>query len=157
MMKKREQYEDVLRKGHILDIYVQVLEQNVKTVCEASFADRNPYFRSKRAKQNLQALVDTLQQCQDAIVLYMAALANVQLCSKQEQYAYYMIYQFLFDFHDDIKKQEWMHLLLIRDASCRKMFEIFIAYTQAFIKKRETAIEMMIKKMVHNIGNKTEY
>lgn len=140
-MEKTEEYADVLCKGAVLRIYVQTLKQNLNAVCEAEIIHRIPYFRTKKAKQNLQALIDSLQHCQDAIFLYLAALAKTQLCVKQEQTAYFMIYRFLFDFHDEILKQEWLHLLLIKDDSSMKTVERFITYTEEFVKRQERFIK----------------
>lgn len=145
-MEDIKSYQEVLNKGRVLKVYIQELKQNVETVCQASFIHRNPYIRTRRAKQHIQALFDAIQHCQDSIFLYIAELAKLEVCQKQEINAYFFIYRFLFDFQDDIKKQEWLHLLMIRNVTCMEKFKTFISYSMSFIQQQEDTIASVYKQ-----------
>lgn len=145
-MDERKRYEDALSKGALLKIYIQALKQNIKILTQASLFHRNPYFRSRLAKQHMQAVLDAIQHCQDTIFLYMASLAKLQLCSKCEIHAYFFVYQFLFNFQDDIKKQECMHMLFIRNSLLLEEFDTFMIYTKEFISMQEAKIKELSKE-----------
>lgn len=130
-----KEYEHALRLKHELYIYVLQLKQSVEQCQHASLLHRNPYVRSHQAKENLKAIEENVQSCVDTILNYVAVLAKYHLCERTQLNAYFFIYQFLFDFHDGIKKQELEHRILIRDVEITSRFHRFFVYTLDFIER----------------------
>lgn len=124
--------------GRELLIYIQALQNNMKQVQQAGLYDRNPYFRSRRAKANISAVLDAMGQCRRTLLMYSAALARQGICKPQELQAFFDVYAFLFRYHDDVERQQLGHCLLTRDAETTTNVYRFIEKTKHFVRLQET-------------------
>lgn len=121
--------------ANLLSIYVIQLRQNLERVQQASLKDRNPYWHTKTAKENIKALEDSVAQCITAILHYTAALAKYQQKDAMELKAYFLTYHFLFQFQDDIKKHEIIHHILIKDSIVTANFYRFFDQTMTLVQQ----------------------
>lgn len=129
-----KEYERAVSLKEELHIYVLQLKQSVEQCQHASLLNRNPYVRSHQAKENLKAIEDNVHSCVDTILNYVAVLAKYHICDRTQLNEFFFIYQFLFDFHDGIKKQELEHRLFIRDVEITSRFHRFFDYTLDFLQ-----------------------
>ena len=120
----------------------------------APFWDRNPYIRSNQAKKHLQALNQSVEQCVDALLSYTALLSTSGLCAKKELHAYFFMYDFLFQFHDDIIRQEYAHRLLTRDVELTSRFHEFFGYSEQFIANQEKKYKILANDETEMLYNK---
>lgn len=124
-------------EGAKLSLYVKTMKQQLEVLQHAPLWDRNPYIRSTQAKKNLKALKESVEQCVDVLLSYTALLSANQICDKKELHAYFFVYDFLFQFHDDIMRQEYAHRLLLRDVELTSRFYEFFRYSEQFIVQQE--------------------
>lgn len=119
------------------ELQASVLEVKHSLVaCQhASLLDRNPYLRTSKAKKNVTQLEQSIHRCLDALLQFSAVLAKYELCERQKMHSYFFTYQFLFDFHDGIKKQELIHQILIKNIELTSHFYTFFDATWKMIGK----------------------
>lgn len=127
--------------GDELAIYVLQMRQNLEAVQHASLWDRNPYWRSKRAKDHLKTLENSVDQCVTTILHYTAALAKQHIASSMELKGYFFMYDFLFRFHDGIIRQELEHCILTKDIEITAKFYQFFEQSDAFIRLQKQKID----------------
>lgn len=111
----KERGKTLVKELHILCDYVRICG-------EGNFLARNPYWHSKKTKQCLAAIYASIDRSIEYILLFTAAYAKLEQTSIQLQ-AYYETYHFLFDFHDEIRKFEYEHLILLRDKDTLAKFQ----------------------------------
>lgn len=141
-------------EGAKLKLYVNDLKKQLEQLQHAPFWDRNPYIRSNQAKKHLQALNQSVEQCVDALLSYTALLSTSGLCAKKELHAYFFMYDFLFQFHDDIIRQEYAHRLLTRDVELTSRFHEFFRYSEQFIANQEKKYKILANDETEMLYNK---
>lgn len=134
---QNDEWKETISFGNLLSIYVIQLRQNLERVQQANLKDRNPYWHTKTAKDNIKALEDSVAQCITAILHYTAVLAKYKQRDAMELKAYFLSYNFLFQFQDDIKKHEIIHHIFIKDAIVTANFYRFFDQTMIFVQKQE--------------------
>lgn len=113
---------DLRTRAVILVKELHILWDYVCICGEGNVLSRNPYWHSKKTKQCLAAIYASIDRSIEAILLFTAAYVKLKNSEIRLQ-AYYETYQFLFDFHDDIKKYEYEHRILIRDQDMLAKFK----------------------------------
>ena len=141
-------------EGAKLKLYVNDLKKQLEQLQHAPFWDRNPYIRSNQAKKHLQALNQSVEQCVDALLSYTALLSTSGLCAKKELHAYFFMYDFLFQFHDDIIRQEYAHRLLTRDVELTSRFYEFFRYSEQFIANQAKKYKILANDETEMLYNK---
>ena len=90
----------------------------------------------------------------DALLSYTALLSTSGLCAKKELHAYFFMYDFLFQFHDDIIRQEYAHRLLTRDVELTSRFYEFFRYSEQFIANQEKKYKILANDETEMLYNK---
>ena len=99
-------------------------------------------------------LNQSVEQCVDALLSYTALLSTSGLCAKKELHAYFFMYDFLFQFHDDIIRQEYAHRLLTRDVELTSRFHEFFRYSEQFIANQEKKYKILANDETEMLYNK---
>lgn len=124
---------NILLRGSSLSVLTKALEQTIMHLIQEPWYRRNPYIHSSKVKCLIEEMDDLIEQIIHTILDYSALLGKACICEDKELHAYYYVYQFLFSFQDEIRRQENIHLLLIRNASLIEQFEHFFNYTKRFV------------------------
>ena len=130
---KQEECRKIVLEGAKLELLIHQLEDVVHAITQASWVKRNPYIHSRMITKKLKEFDCQLEACIEQIVKYTGLVASKGISKEKELLAYYYVYEFLFSFHDEIRRQENIHLLLIRNASILAQFERFFEYSKRFI------------------------
>ena len=129
-----EQVEKTLiLKGSTLKVYAHALHETYLRIVDEPWYKRNPYLRSASMKRRIEEMDDLIMQLISILLDYSALLSKSKVCKEKELGAYYYVYQFLFSYQDELKRQENIHLLLIKSASLMEQFEHFFDYTNRFV------------------------
>lgn len=130
--------EEANRCAHMLHLYLVELNANVKRLQELGILQRNPFFRSTKAKQLLRDVEENMQHCLDATLVFMAHLTRCQLCDEAAIKGYRGACQILFDFQDTILRQEIEHQLLLKDTSVLQRLHRYVVVSEHML--------LMVKK-----------
>lgn len=105
------------------------MKEALRSLQEASFLDRNPYWHTKAAKQHIKELEESAQELQEQVLLYSALLVKTGYMEQRHLCSYAVLYEVLFLFQEDVKKHELEHLLLIRDEKMTQRLQQFLDYS----------------------------
>lgn len=126
--------ETAKRQAQLLHIYVLELKTCLKRIDDLHMLQRNPYLRTRAAKQALNDVCDSMQHCLDAVLVFMASVSRLQLCDAAAIRGYHGACQILFDFQDDIMRQEILHQLLLKEKTVRQRLEQFMTVSEHLLQ-----------------------
>ncbi|MCB7430100.1 hypothetical protein LI224_17420, partial [Erysipelatoclostridium ramosum] len=86
----------------------------LKKVEELPVFQRNPYLRTRAARLALQNVSGSMQHCLDAQLVFLASVSRLQLCDEAALKGGHGASQILYDFQDEVLRQEILHQLLLR-------------------------------------------
>lgn len=118
LIKSRAFYAAVLR-----------MKEALRTLQEASFLDRNPYWHTRTAKRHIKELEDSAQHLLEEILIYGALLVKEGYMQQRQLRSYALLYEVLFLFQEDVKKHELEHLLLIKEEKATRRLKQFLDYS----------------------------
>ena len=110
--------ETAKRQAQLLHLYLLELKNTLKKVDALNVLQRNPYIRSKAAKLVFLASVSRLQLSDEA------GLKGVRGAS-----------QILFDFQDEILRQEILHQLLLKEETLQHRLQQFMTVNEHLLHK----------------------
>lgn len=102
--------ETAKRQAQLLHLYLLELKNTLKKVDALNVLQRNPYIRSKAAKLVLQEVSESMQHCLDAQLVFLASVSRLQLSDEAGLKGVRGASQILFDFQDEILRQEILHV-----------------------------------------------
>lgn len=125
-MNKQECATQVQKDMYVLHLCVQACTQG-------NALQRNPYVRSPRTKKNLQALHEAIAKVTQDILILEGQLAKEHIRNKMIG-SYYRTYSFLFEFNDGIRREEYDHLILLRDQAVLGKFTRLRYHTDSLLQ-----------------------
>lgn len=122
-----------LSYAHRMEVYLLELRQNLTQLQAASFLHRNPYLHSYKARQHIKAFTESMQHCLDTWLLFSGAICKEQSLDEKTLQGYHALCQILFEYQDGVRKQEIIHLLLLRDSETTQRLLRFVTGMQQLI------------------------
>ena len=110
--------ETAKRQAQLLHLYLLELKNTLKKMDALNVLQRNPYIRSKAAKLVLQEVSESMQLSDEA------GLKGVRGAS-----------QILFDFQDEILRQEILHQLLLKEETLQHRLQQFMTVNEHLLHK----------------------
>ena len=135
--------ETAKRQAQLLQLYILELKGCLKKVEELpvlqrnalNVLQRNPYIRSKAAKLVLQEVSESMQHCLDAQLVFLASMSRLQLCDEAALKGVHGASQILYDFQDEILRQEILHQLLLRERTVQNRLLQFMTVSERLLSK----------------------
>ena len=127
--------ETAKRQAQLLHLYLLELKNTLKKVDALNVLQRNPYIRSKAAKLVLQEVSESMQHCLDAQLVFLASMSRLQLCDEAALKGVHGASQILYDFQDEILRQEILHQLLLRERTVQNRLLQFMTVSERLLSK----------------------
>ena len=123
--------ETAKRQAQLLHLYLLEL----KNMDALNVLQRNPYIRSKAAKLVLQEVSESMQHCLDAQLVFLASVSRLQLSDEAGLKGVRGASQILFDFQDEILRQEILHQLLLKEETLQHRLQQFMTVNEHLLHK----------------------
>lgn len=127
--------ETAKRQAQLLQLYILELKGCLKKVEELPVLQRNPYLRTRAARLALQDVSDSMQHCLDAQLVFLASMSRLQLCDEAALKGVHGARQILYDFQDEILRQEILHQLLLRERTVQNRLLQFMTVSECLLSK----------------------
>ncbi|MFR5527560.1 MAG: hypothetical protein ACLTJG_22000, partial [[Clostridium] innocuum] len=96
---------------------------------------RNPYLRTRAARLALQNVSGSMQHCLDAQLVFLASVSRLQLCDEAALKGVHGASQILYDFQDEVLRQEILHQLLLREKTVQNRLLQFMTVSERLLDK----------------------
>lgn len=127
--------ETAKRQAQLLQLYILELKGCLKKVEELPVLQRNPYLRTRAARLALQDVSDSMQHCLDAQLVFLASMSRLQLCDEAALKGVHGASQILYDFQDEILRQEILHQLLLKEETLQHRLQQFLTVNEHLLHK----------------------
>ncbi|MEG0329512.1 MAG: hypothetical protein RR624_03675 [Longicatena sp.] len=127
---------EAIEKGNRLLKEINTLLSYINILTQGNFLERNPYWHSTKTKKVLVAIHESVNRSIEDIFLFSACVTKLEN-QHERLLAYFETYAFLFDFYDDIKRQEMDHRLLMKDQTLLTKFNELAYSSEYYVQELE--------------------
>lgn len=127
--------ETARRQAQLLQLSILELKSCLKKVEELPVFQRNPYLRTRAARLTLQNVSGSMQHCLDAQLVFLASVSRLQLCDEAALKGVHGASQILYDFQDEVLRQEILHQLLLREKTVQNRLLQFMTVSERLLDK----------------------
>ena len=127
--------ETARRQAQLLQLSILELKSCLKKVEELPVFQRNPYLRTRAARLALQNVSGSMQYCLDAQLVFLASVSRLQLCDEAALKGVHGASQILYDFQDEVLRQEILHQLLLREKTVQNRLLQFMTVSERLLDK----------------------
>ncbi len=127
--------ETARRQAQLLQLSILELKSCLKKVEELPVFQRNPYLRTRAARLALQNVSGSMQHCLDAQLVFLASVSRLQLCDEAALKGVHGASQILYDFQDEVLRQEILHQLLLRGKTVQNRLLQFMTVSERLLDK----------------------